>query len=119
MRLGQIAAIRFLKRHLVVYNMSQVNEENLIVRSKSNDPKSISHSLPSLIRGIYTRLARELGYNISYIVRVAKGERHSDRVQAALEKEFTRILKKATTGSRKTSPKGRSGVKRLAREFPR
>ena len=44
-------------------------------------------------RGLYSRVARELGVDRSYVSRVASGERVSERVQRALEREVTRIEK--------------------------
>jgi hypothetical protein len=66
--------------------------------------ESISYQqLPKLARGMYTRLAKQLGYNISYIIRVAHSERQSPRIEAALNKEISRILKLAANGNRKSS----------------
>ena len=47
----------------------------------------------SLYRGIYSRVARELGIDPSYVSRVARGERQSAKVEAALLKEIRRIEK--------------------------
>ena len=44
-------------------------------------------------RGIYSRVARELGIDPSYVSRVARGERQSAKVEAALLKEIRRIEK--------------------------
>jgi hypothetical protein len=79
-------------------------------------------SLPSLVRGMYTRLARELGYNISYIIRVANGERKSVRVERALSKEVRRVLKMAdrAKGAQKKSEARRYAAKKLkAKRFKR
>jgi len=46
----------------------------------------------SLFRGLYNRVAHELGVNPSYVSRVARGERRSDAVQAALNREVQTIL---------------------------
>lgn len=40
--------------------------------------------------GIYSRIARRLGVDRTYVSRVAKGERHSPKVEAALVQEFDR-----------------------------
>lgn len=45
----------------------------------------------SLYRGIYSRVAKELGLDRSFVSRVANGQRHSPKVQAALIKEIKRI----------------------------
>ena len=49
----------------------------------------------SLYRGIYSRVARELGIDPSYVSRIARGERQSTKVEAALLKEIRRIEKGA------------------------
>jgi len=45
--------------------------------------------------GIYSRVARKLGTDPSYVSRVARGERRSEKVEAALLKEMQRIEKGA------------------------
>jgi transcriptional regulator with XRE-family HTH domain len=47
----------------------------------------------SLYRGIYSRIAKQLGIDPSYVSRVARGERQSAKVEAALLKEMRRIEK--------------------------
>lgn len=47
----------------------------------------------SLYRGIYSRVARQLGIDPSYVSRVARGERRSIKVEEALIKEIKRIEK--------------------------
>lgn len=49
----------------------------------------------SLYRGIYSRVARQLEIDPSYVSRVARGERRSTKVEAALLKEIRRIEKGA------------------------
>jgi predicted XRE-type DNA-binding protein len=44
-------------------------------------------------RGIFTRVARQLGVDRSYVSRVANGQRHSAKVEAALLSEIKRIEK--------------------------
>jgi len=44
-------------------------------------------------RGLYARVARQLGVDRSYVSRVARGERRSKQVQDALRKELKRIQK--------------------------
>ena len=44
-------------------------------------------SLPSLFRGIYSRVAQKLGCDPSYVSRVARGERNSAEVSEALRAE--------------------------------
>jgi hypothetical protein len=47
----------------------------------------------SLYRGVYSRVARQLGLDRSYVSRVASGERKSKHVEAALLAEIKRIEK--------------------------
>jgi len=44
-----------------------------------------------LYRGLYARVARQLGVDRSYVSRVARGERRSQRIEAALNSELRRI----------------------------
>lgn len=44
-----------------------------------------------LLCGLYSRIARRLKVDRSYVSRVARGERHSEQVEQALSTEFTRI----------------------------
>jgi transcriptional regulator with XRE-family HTH domain len=44
--------------------------------------------------GIYSRIARRLDVDRTYVSRVAKGERHSPEVEAALIREFDRAEEK-------------------------
>ena len=41
--------------------------------------------------GLYSRVARKLVLDRSYVSRVARGERHSEEVEKVLTKEFDRI----------------------------
>ncbi len=47
--------------------------------------------LPSLYRGLYSRIARKLGVDRGYVSRVARGERRSEEVQQAIEAELERL----------------------------
>ena len=60
--------------------------------------QKLKHYIESLC-GIYSRIARRLGVDRTYVSRVAKGERHSPDVEAALIQEFDRSLEKS--GSQK------------------
>ncbi len=42
--------------------------------------------------GLYSRVARQLGVDRSYVSRVARGERHSEPIERALTTEFDRIM---------------------------
>jgi transcriptional regulator with XRE-family HTH domain len=45
--------------------------------------------------GIYSRIARRLGVDRTYVSRVARGERHSPEVEEALIQEFDRTQEKS------------------------
>ncbi|HYL97233.1 MAG TPA: response regulator [Terriglobales bacterium] len=45
----------------------------------------------ALFRGIYSRVARQLGVDRSYVSRVARGERRSEEIEAALRIELRRV----------------------------
>lgn len=51
----------------------------------------------SLFRGFYGRVARKLDLDPSYVSRVTRGERQSETIEAALEREMSRILALAGT----------------------
>jgi hypothetical protein len=46
----------------------------------------------SLFRGLYARVARNLGVDVSYVSRIARGERKSKAADKALAKEFKRVV---------------------------
>jgi hypothetical protein len=53
---------------------------------------SALYSLPTLYRGIYSRVAQKVGCDPSYVSRVARGERQSNEVARALQAEIRRTL---------------------------
>ena len=53
--------------------------------------KPLRLDVPSLYRGLYSRIARELGVDRAYVSRVARGERHSSKVLHAIEIEIARL----------------------------
>jgi hypothetical protein len=55
-------------------------------KSKRTVPVVAAHSS---MRGLYVKIARELGVHPSYVSRVARGERQSAVVAGALHREFT------------------------------
>ena len=46
----------------------------------------------SLFRGLYGRVARDLGLDLSYVSRIARGERRSEIAERAINREFRRVL---------------------------
>jgi hypothetical protein len=59
--------------------------------------KTAPTNLASLIRGLYGRVARQLKVDPSYVSRVARGERQSDVIETALERELKRIMATVST----------------------
>jgi hypothetical protein len=59
-------------------------------------PNEITDSLQAItvFRGIYKRVAQQLGIDPSYVSRVARGERRAAFVTDALEKEIRRAMGK-------------------------
>lgn len=48
-------------------------------------------NLASLVRGLYGRVAQQVGVDPSYVSRVARDERRSQTISNALQKELNRI----------------------------
>jgi len=61
-------------------------------RDKSNGITQFTH-MAALYRGIYSRVADRLGVDPSYVSRVARGERESEKVRAALDSELAQIAR--------------------------
>jgi hypothetical protein len=63
-----------------------------------NDEDSLKKKVSRLNRyvqslcGLYSRIARQLQVDRSYVSRVARGERRSTQIEQALSTEFTRIM---------------------------
>jgi hypothetical protein len=55
------------------------------------------YSLASHLRGLYRRVARQLDVDPSYVSRVARGERQSEAIEAALEREMRQTIKMVKT----------------------
>jgi hypothetical protein len=53
----------------------------------------------SLFRGLYARVAHDLGLDPSYVSRVARGERRSEIIEKAIRKEIDKILGALKTSS--------------------
>jgi hypothetical protein len=82
-------------------------------RAKS-DTSTSRYDLASIVRGLYGRVARELDLDPSYISRVARGERQSETVEAALEREMKRIIRMVATnhnGANHNGKKKKSSIK--------
>ena len=48
-------------------------------------------------RGVYTRIAKQLEVHPSYVSRVARGERRSEKIEQALKAEIAQIEKRRPT----------------------
>ena len=62
--------------------------------SETEDPKNKMSRLNRYIQslcGLYSRIARQLNVDRSYVSRVARGERRSPEIEQALTTEFTRV----------------------------
>jgi DNA-binding transcriptional regulator YdaS (Cro superfamily) len=57
-------------------------------------------SIFSFMCGIQQRVAERLGVHRSFVSRVARGERASNAVEAALEAEMNEVLRRLTEWSR-------------------
>jgi hypothetical protein len=54
--------------------------------------KSSPANIASLIRGLYSRVARQLKVDPSYVSRVARQERRSATIEASLRREIGNII---------------------------
>ena len=61
--------------------------------TSDNQMASIANMV-SLSRGMYVRVARKMRCDVSYVSRIANGQRRSARIEAQLEAEFKSVLKK-------------------------
>jgi len=59
-------------------------------KTSKSDVRKINRFVQSLC-GLYSRIARRLGVDRSYVSRVAKGERRSPQIEQALTNEFDRL----------------------------
>ena len=59
--------------------------------------KELANRIPRMVclsRGLYARVARRMKCDVSYVSRIARGERRSAKIEAALGKEFRAVLRK-------------------------
>jgi hypothetical protein len=59
----------------------------------------------SLFRGLYGRVARNLGVDVSYVSRIARGERKSKVAEKAIIKEFNKVVSVMRNGTAPSSRK--------------
>ena len=72
--------------------MNDTHNTNTPSNSDAASPNGATPSnlraLPSLCRGMYSRVAQKLGCDPSYVSRVARGERTSEAISEALRAEI-------------------------------
>ena len=66
----------------------------------------------SLFRGLYARVARDLGVDVSYVSRIARGERKSEVTEKALNREFNKVLASVKNVSARS---GKTKIRRITR----
>ena len=77
----------------------------------SRDKGNVSttpYNLASVVRGLYGRVARQLDLDPSYVSRVARGERQSEVIEVALEREMRRIFGLAKRNHNGNAPSANS-----------
>ena len=75
---------------LLPYNQGPESMGNNGDRRRNTNIESLL-SRHSLYRGVYSRVARQLKMDRSFVSRVANGKRRSAEVEAALRQEIARI----------------------------
>ena len=68
-----------------------------VVMKRDNKVREHSLQTVTLLRGLYKRIAVRFKVDLSYVSRVARGERKSKVIEAALRKEMERILRTTET----------------------
>ena len=63
------------------------------MKNRNGNSDKSSLRIPGLYRGVYSRVARRVGVDPSYVSRVARGERVSPKVERALLAELHRVEK--------------------------
>jgi hypothetical protein len=63
------------------------------MRSANSKSGRAPHNLASAFRGTYARVANRLHVDPSYVSRVARGTRKSQKIETALEEEMWKVLK--------------------------
>src|SRR2546423_12147742 len=95
--------------------MNETHNTNTSSNSDAVSPNSASPSnlraLPSLCRGMYSRVAQKLGCDPSYVSRVARGERTSEAVSEALRAEIQQTWALANELAPVTKPPPRKAAK--------
>jgi hypothetical protein len=71
-----------------------MNDQDLLTKDDELLRKKVSrlNRFVQSLCGLYSRIARQLQVDRSYVSRVARGERRSPQIEQALSSEFTRIM---------------------------
>jgi hypothetical protein len=85
---------RFLRKRKV-RTMDEIDTMN---EQDTKYKMSVVNRYVQSLCGLYSRVARQLSVDRSYVSRVARGERHSDAVENAISTEFDRIMNKNSNG---------------------
>ncbi len=72
--------------------MENVDEMIEMNGQDTKQKMSIVNRYVQSLCGLYSRVARQLSVDRSYVSRVARGERHSEAVENAISTEFDRIM---------------------------
>ena len=81
----------FFRTHLTcpMENLDQIVETN---GQDAKHKMSVVNRYVQSLCGLYSRVARQLRVDRSYVSRVARGERHSEAVEQAISTEFDRVM---------------------------
>jgi hypothetical protein len=71
-----------------------MNDQDLLTKDDELLRKKVSrlNRFVQSLCGLYSRIARQLQVDRSYVSRVARGQRRSPQIEQALSSEFTRIM---------------------------
>jgi hypothetical protein len=75
--------------------MKNVAETVEINDQDTKQKMSVVNRYVQSLCGLYSRVARSLSVDRSYVSRVARGERHSNAVEHAISSEFDRVMNDA------------------------
>ena len=72
--------------------MENVDEMVEMNGQDTKNKMSVVNRYVQSLCGLYSRVARQLRVDRSYVSRVARGERHSEVVEQAISTEFDRVM---------------------------
>jgi hypothetical protein len=68
-------------------------------------------------RGLYSRVAHNLGFDVSYISRIARGERNSKVAEKVLAREFCKVLALVGNGPSALSKSRRTRIAKVRKKW--